>query len=224
MRISQNTMALISHPRSHANCRIYASDISTNFHMSTLYGLRSKNWRKPSIILRASKPGTLYSITTKLTLIPPIEDAQAPICKEFIAFSEEIGPPAPQPLEFSTTLFMVGRSTSFTMGLYGGMAETATRSWKADQGGTLHMAGHYKKIHYYTPIEGLYGRFSNFFGRAGDSGAAVIDWFGLSVGLYFAGNDYAGVGYFFAADKLFADIKHISKASDIQVLWSCWLQ
>lgn len=75
-----------------------------------------------------------------------------------------------------------------------------------------------KKIYYYTPIEGLYGKFSNPFGRAGDSGAAVIDRFGLFVGLYFAGNDYTGVRYFVAADKLFAVIKHITKASSLQVL------
>lgn len=149
--------------------------------------------------------------------LAPIEDAQAPICGDFTAYSEERGPPAPQPLEFSTSLFMVGQSTGFTMGLYGGMAETTISSWKADQGGTLHLATP-KKTHYFTPIEGLYGRFSNFFGRAGDSGAAVIDRFGLFVGLYFAGNDYTGVGYFVAADKLFADIKHIAKASHLQVL------
>lgn len=68
------------------------------------------------------------------------------------------------------------------------------------------------------PIEGLHGRFSIFFGRAGDSGAAVIDRFGLFAGLYFAGNDHTGVGYFVAADKLFADIEHITKASDVEVL------
>lgn len=103
------------------------------------------------------------------------------------------------------------------MGLYGVMAETTISSWKADQAGTLHLATT-KKIYYYTPIEGLYGKFSNPFGRAGDSGAAVIDRFGLFGGLYFAGNDYTGVRYFVAVDKLFAVIKHITKASSLQVL------
>ena len=83
--------------------------------------------------------------------LAPIEDAQAPICGEFTAYSEEIGPPAPQPLEFSTTLFIVGQSTGFRMG---GMAETTISSWKADQGSTLHLATT-KKTHYYISISTL---------------------------------------------------------------------
>lgn len=89
-------------------------------------------------------------------------------------------------------------------------------SWKADQEGALHLAT--TKESTIIPIEGLHDRSSNFFSRTGDSGAAVIDQFGLFVGLYFVGNDYTGVGYWVAADKLFSDIKHITKASDVQVL------
>ena len=74
------------------------------------------------------------------------------------------------------------------------------------------------------PIKGFHGRFSILFGRARGSSAAVLDQFGLLVGHCFAGDDYTSVGYFVAADKLFADIKHITNASDVQVLWSCWSQ
>lgn len=151
--------------------------------------------------------------------LSPIEDAPMLIREQFTAFSQEIGPPAPQSLEPSATLFMVGRSTGFTMGLYGGTAETTIKSRKADQGGALHMVA--TKEPTVIPIQGVHYRFSNLFGRAGDSGAAVIDRYGLFVGLYFAGNDYTGTGYFVKADNLFADIKHITKASDVEVLWSC---
>lgn len=103
----------------------------------------------------------------------------------------------------------------FAMGLYGGMAETTIKSWKADREGALPMV--ITKESTILLIEGHHGRFSNFFGRAGDSGAAIIDRYGSFVGLYFAGNDYTGAGYFIPADKLFADIKHITKASDVEV-------
>lgn len=111
---------------------------------------------------------------------------------------------------------MVGRSTGFTMGLYGGMAETTIKSWKANQDSSLHLA--VTKESSVIPIQGLHGGFSNSFGMPGDSGAAVIDQWGQFFGLYFAGNDFSGVGYFVAADKLFADIKHITKASDVEML------
>lgn len=102
------------------------------------------------------------------------------------------------------------------MGLYDGMAETTIKSRKPDQGGTVHLAS--SKEPTIIPIAGFHGRFSNFFGRAGDAGAAVIDRSGLFVSLYFPGNAYTSVGYFVAADKLFADINHITKASEVQVL------
>lgn len=145
-----------------------------------------------------------------------MDDAPTPIRAKFIAFSAEIRPPAPQSPEHSTMLFMVGRSTGFTMGLYGGKAETTIKSWKADEEGSLHMS--ITKESTILPINGVHGSFSLLFGRAGDSGAAVIDRYGSFVGLYFAGNDYTGTGYFTPADKLFADIKHITKASDVEVL------
>lgn len=148
--------------------------------------------------------------------LPSMGDAPTPIRAKFTAFSEEIISPAPQPLEHSTMLFMVGRSTGFTMGLYAGMAETTIKSWKADKQGSLHMAT--TKESTILPINGLHGSFSLLFGRAGDSGAAVLDRYGSFVGLYFAGNDYTGTGYFIPTDKLFGDIKHITKASDVEVL------
>lgn len=143
-------------------------------------------------------------------------DAPTLIRAKFTAFSAEIRPPAPQSLEPLTMLFMVGRSTGFTMGLYAGIAETTIKSWKADKGGSLHLA--ITKESTIVPVKGLHGSFSLLFGRAGDSGAAVINRYGSFVGLYIAGNDYTGTGYFVPADKLFADIKHITKASDVEVL------
>lgn len=143
-----------------------------------------------------------------------MDDAPTPIRAKFIAFPAEIRPPAPQSLEHSTLLSMVGRSTGFTMGLYAGMAETTIKSWKADKRDFLHMAT--TKESTILPIKGIHGSFSLLFGRAGDSGAAVIDRYGSFVGLYFAGNDYTGTGYFIPADKLFADIKHITKVSDLR--------
>lgn len=96
------------------------------------------------------------------------------------------------------------------------MAETTIRYWKAEQGGAAHLA----TTNEFTiiPIKGFHGRFSILFGRARGSSAAVLNQFGLLVGLYFAGDDYTRVGYFVAADKLFADIKHITNVSDVQVL------
>lgn len=139
-----------------------------------------------------------------------------PIRTKFLAFSAEIISPAPNPLEHSTMLFMMGQSTGFTMGLYAGMAESTIKSWKADERGFLHMA--ITKESTILPINGLHGSSALLFGRPGDSGAAVIDRFGSFVGLYFAGNDYTGTGYFIPADKLFEDIKHITKVSDVEVL------
>lgn len=64
----------------------------------------------------------------------------------------------------------------------------------------------------------LHGRFLNFFTRDGDFGAVTVDRYGSFVGFYSAGNDYTGAGYFIPADRLFADIKCITKASDVEVL------
>lgn len=83
---------------------------------------------------------------------------------------------------------MVGRSTGLAMGRYGGKTTLTTtiKSWKADQGGALHLTT--TKESTIITIEGPH-RFSNYVGRAGDSGAAVIDRYGFFVGLYFARND-----------------------------------
>ena len=56
------------------------------------------------------------------------------------------------------------------------------------------------------------------FGKAGDSGAAILDKFGTLVGLYFAGNDYTGSSYFSAAKDLLSDIKRMTSAEEVDLL------
>lgn len=56
------------------------------------------------------------------------------------------------------------------------------------------------------------------FGRAGNSGAAVFDSFGVFIGLYFASNDYTGSGNFTAAKDLFSDIKRMTFAEEVELL------
>lgn len=82
----------------------------------------------------------VYKARVYTNMLPPMDDAPTPIRAKFTAFSSEIIPPAPQPLEHSTMLFMIGRSTGFTMGLfYASVAESTIKSWKADREGALHM-------------------------------------------------------------------------------------
>lgn len=105
---------------------------------------------------------------------------------------------------------------------YGYMAEITIQSWKADQKGGLHTV--ITKESTILPIGGLHGRFLNFLTKDGDPGAVIVDRYGSFVGFYSAGNDYTGAGYFIPADRLSADIKYITKASDVDVLWKSWLR
>lgn len=95
------------------------------------------------------------------------------------------------------------------MGTYKGKTETAICSWKADQ------KGHLRKTitceHTIQPV-------GDTFGKAGDSGAAILDELGNFVGLYFAGNTYTGSGFFTAADDLFSDIKRRTSAEEVDLL------
>lgn len=56
------------------------------------------------------------------------------------------------------------------------------------------------------------------FVKAGDSGAVILDKFGSFVGLYFASNTYTGSGFFAAAKNLFADIKRMTSAEEVDLL------
>ena len=58
----------------------------------------------------------------------------------------------------------------------------------------------------------------HYFGQAGDSAAAIFDLFGRFTGLYIAGNDYTGSGYFTAAKDLFSDIRRMTSAEEVELL------
>ena len=60
------------------------------------------------------------------------------LTKEFLHFSKEISPPDFEVPLHDSNLFMVGRSTGFTMGTtYQGTTKTAILSWKPDDKGDL---------------------------------------------------------------------------------------
>lgn len=102
------------------------------------------------------------------------------------------------------------------MGTYLGKAETTICSWKADEKGNIKQT--ITCEHAIQPVRGIHSDNSFYFGRAGDSGAAILDQFGAFVGLYFAGNDYTGSGYFSAAKDLFSDIKRMTSAEEVELL------
>lgn len=102
------------------------------------------------------------------------------------------------------------------MGTSCGVAETTICSWKLVEKGVLR-----KKItceHTMQPGHDIHFHSYLYFGRAGDSGAAVFDLFGGFIGLYFAGKDYTGLGYYVAARDLFSDIKRMTSAEEVELL------
>ncbi len=72
------------------------------------------------------------------------------------------------------------------------------------------------------PTVDIHNSTSSYFGRTGDSGAAIFDKFEIFVGLFFAGNDLKGVGYFTAAKDLFSDIKRMTFAEEVDLLPISW--
>lgn len=92
-----------------------------------------------------------------------------------------------------------------------GTAESTIQSCKADAKGVLkkgitceHTFQSVHNIQYQSPL---------YFCRAGNSGAAVFDSFGMFIGLYFAGNDYTFASYFAAAKDLSSEIKRLRVAT-----------
>lgn len=142
-----------------------------------------------------------------------VEEAPYLLQKRFLSFSKEICPPLDELPPLGSELFMLGRSSGFTMGTYMGKAETTMCSWKADEKGNLRQM--ITCEHAILPTDTTT---SFCFGRAGDSGAAIFDKFGTFVGLFFAGNDLTGVGYFSAAKDLFSDIKRMTSAEEVNLL------
>ena len=102
------------------------------------------------------------------------------------------------------------------MGTYLGKVQTTICSWKADEKGNLRQS--ITCEHAVLPTAGIHTTTSFYFGRAGDSGAAIFDKFGTFVGLFFAGNDLTGLGYFSAAKDLFSDIKRMTSAEEVDLL------
>lgn len=102
------------------------------------------------------------------------------------------------------------------MGTYLGIVPTTICSWKADEKGNVRQM--ITCEHAVLPAIGIHNATSFYFGQGGDSGAAVVDKFGMFVGLFFAGNDLTGVGYFSAAKDLFSDIKRVTSAKEVDLL------
>lgn len=146
----------------------------------------------------------------------PVEDAPYLLRKEFLVFSKEISAPDYETPAHDSNLFMVGRSSGFTMGTYQGTAKTAILSWKPDEKGNIKKA--ITREHTIQALHGTHSSSSHYFGRAGDSGAAIVDNVGKFVGLYFGGNDYTGSGFFTAAEDLFSDIKRMTSAEEVELL------
>lgn len=153
---------------------------------------------------------------TKLIKLLPIEEAPYRTRTKFKAFSGQILPSSLELPPLGSNLFMLGRSAGFTIGTYKGTTETAICSWKADE------KGHLRKTitceHTIQPVRDTNSEASHSFGKAGDSGAAIVDKFGAFVGLYFAGNTYTGSGFFTAAKDLFSDIKRMTSAEEVDLL------
>lgn len=97
-----------------------------------------------------------------------------------------------------------------------GTVETTICSWKLDEKGVLRKA--ITCEHTIQPVLDIHSHSYLYFGRAGDSGAAVFDLFGGFIELYFAGKDYTGSGYFMAARDLFSDIKRMTSAEEVELL------
>lgn len=94
-----------------------------------------------------------------------------------------------------------------------GIAESTIQSCKADAKGVLkksitceHRFQSVHNIQYQSPL---------YFFRAGNSGVAVFDNFGVFIGLCFAGNDYTFASYFAAAEDLFSETKRLRVATQL---------
>lgn len=112
-------------------------------------------------------------------------------------------------------LFIRGRSSGVSMGMYAGEMTTLLQSWKLDSQGTLRKT--ITREHSIAPISNLHSSGSLFFGRGGDSGSAVFTRQGGFVGLFFAGNSLSGTSYFTVAEALFTDIQKMTRAEAVEL-------
>lgn len=154
-------------------------------------------------------------LTIPIKLLP-VGDAPYLLQNEFLAFSKEIRPSNDELPPHESNLFMLGRSTGFTMGTYQSILPTTICSWKPNEKGGLTKT--LTREHTIHALHGIHSERSHYFGRPGDSGAAILDSLGKFVGLYFAGNEYTGSGYFTAAKDLFSDIKRMTSAEEVELL------
>ena len=131
----------------------------------------------------------------------------APITNTMSAIQEVLSPQMP--------VFLKGRSSGFTMGLFEDKKLTTLQSWKENENGTLiqQVSEDYRAL----PIEPLYSGGTLMFAQGGDLGSAVMTNAGAFVGLFFAGNDYTGSGYITYAAEIFSDIKRVTLANDIKL-------
>lgn len=91
------------------------------------------------------------------------------------------------------------------------------QSWKADEIGVLTKGINCE--HTFKPVHNIQYQSPLYFSRAGYSGAAVFDSFGVFIGLCFAGNDHTGSGYFTAAKDLSSsEIKRLTFAEEVKLL------
>ena len=112
-------------------------------------------------------------------------------------------------------LFIRGRSSGVSMGMYAGEVTTLLQSWKLDNPGTLRKT--MTREHSIAPISNLHSNGSLYFGRAGNSGSAVFNLEGDFVRRFFAGNNLSGTSYFTVAEALFTDIQKMTRAEAVEL-------
>lgn len=154
-------------------------------------------------------------LTIPIKLLPA-EDAPYLLRKEFLVFSKEISAPDYENPPHDSNSFMVGRSSGFTMGTYQGNSKKGDTLVETNEKGNIKKT--ITREHTIQALHDIHFSSSHYFGRAGDSGAAIIDNVGKFVGLYFGGNDYTGSGFFTAAEDLFSDMKRMTSAEEVELL------
>ena len=142
---------------------------------------------------------------TKLIKLLPIEDASYRLRIKFKAFSGRTNPS----IQFGATPrleFIIYSSWEDRLASKCVLSHTKAKQKRAICGRGKRMK---KAILAKPSPANIVG---DTFGKAGDSGAAVFDKFGIFVGLDSASNTYTGSGFFTAAKGLFADIKRMASA------------
>lgn len=119
-----------------------------------------------------------------------------------------------EPVHAGMPVFMKGRSTGYTVGNSRDKVFTALQESRKEGEETRAYSEEYSLL----GVGGLHPPGAFLFGHEGDSGSAITTKTGEFVGMYFAGNDYTGTGYFTSADDLFLDIKRITSATEVELL------